>query len=101
MGGLCCYAFIAALLLRVVVQPRLKLKYNVQGVDDTLKNNVSMCCGGVVMAAELTGMYPRTVNRMLMRKSALQPRSRKTPRGGRRMASKILQTSLAVNGMVM
>jgi hypothetical protein len=30
----------------------------------------------------------------LMRKSALQPRSRKTPRGGRMMARMILQISL-------
>lgn len=35
-----------------------------------------------------------------MRKSALQPRSRKTPRGGRMMARMILQMSLAVKAMV-
>ena len=34
------------------------------------------------------------VNRMLMKKSALQPLSRKTPRGGRMMARMILQISL-------
>lgn len=34
------------------------------------------------------------VNRMLMRKSAPQPRSRKTPRGGRMKAKMILQMSL-------
>ena len=35
-----------------------------------------------------------------MRKSALQPRSRKTPSGGKMMARRILHMSLAVNGMV-
>ena len=34
-----------------------------------------------------------------MKKSALQPRSRKTPRGGRKMARMILQMSEAVKGM--
>jgi hypothetical protein len=34
------------------------------------------------------------VNRMLMRRSAPQPRSRKTPRGGRMMAMMILMMSL-------
>lgn len=37
---------------------------------------------------------PRMVRRMLMRRSAPQPRSRKTPRGGRMMARRILQMSL-------
>jgi len=37
---------------------------------------------------------------MLMRRSAPQPRSRKTPRGGRRMAKMILQMSEAVKGML-
>jgi len=36
-----------------------------------------------------------------MRKSALHPRSRKTPRGGRMIAIMILQISEAVKGMVM
>ena len=36
---------------------------------------------------------------MLMKKSALQPRSRNTPRGGRKMARMILQMSEAVKGM--
>lgn len=35
-----------------------------------------------------------------MKKSALQPRSRKTPRGGRKMARMILQMSDAVKGML-
>lgn len=39
------------------------------------------------------------VSRMLMKKSALQPRSRKTPRGGRKIARMILQMSEAVKGM--
>jgi hypothetical protein len=38
--------------------------------------------------------YPRIVSRMLIRRSAPQPRSRKTPRGGRKMARMILQMSL-------
>uniref|UniRef100_A0A0S1MIS1 Uncharacterized protein n=1 Tax=Phakopsora pachyrhizi TaxID=170000 RepID=A0A0S1MIS1_PHAPC len=40
------------------------------------------------------------VNRMLMRKSAPQPRSRKTPRGGRMMARMILMMSDPVKGML-
>lgn len=40
------------------------------------------------------------VNKMLMRKSAPQPRSRKTPTGGRKTAKMILQTSEAVKGML-
>lgn len=38
---------------------------------------------------------------MLMRRSAPQPRSRKTPKGGRRTAKMILQMSEAVKGMLM
>ncbi len=45
----------------------------------------------------MPGMYPSIVRTMLMRKSALQPRSRKTPRGGRKMARMILQMSLSCN----
>lgn len=37
---------------------------------------------------------PRIVRRMLIRRSAPQPRSRKTPMGGRMMARMILQISL-------
>lgn len=37
----------------------------------------------------IPGMYPRMVRMMLMRKSALHPRSRKTPTGGRKMARMI------------
>jgi len=40
------------------------------------------------------------VKRMLMRRSAPHPRSRKTPRGGRMMARMILQISLAVKGIL-
>lgn len=39
------------------------------------------------------------VRRMLMSRSAPQPRSRKTPTGGRKMARMILQMSEAVKGM--
>lgn len=38
--------------------------------------------------------YPRMVNRMLIKRSAPQPRSKKTPTGGRKMARMILQISL-------
>jgi hypothetical protein len=38
--------------------------------------------------------YPRIVRQMLMSRSAPQPRSRNTPRGGRMMARMILQISL-------
>lgn len=37
---------------------------------------------------------PRIVKQMLMQREAPQPTSRKTPRGGRRMAKMILQMSL-------
>lgn len=40
---------------------------------------------------------PRMVSRMLMRKSAPQPRSRKTPTGGRMTARMILQISLLIS----
>jgi hypothetical protein len=43
---------------------------------------------------ELINDLPRMVRRMLMKKSAPQPRSRKTPTGGRMMARRILQMSL-------
>ena len=43
----------------------------------------------------IPGMYPKSVRRMLIRKSALQtPTSSATPRGGTRMAAMILQMSL-------
>lgn len=43
---------------------------------------------------KVSDAYPRIVSRMLIRRSAPQPRSRKTPRGGRKMARMILQMSL-------
>lgn len=42
----------------------------------------------------MPGIYPRIVNRMLIRRSAPHPRSRKTPRGGKIMARMILKISL-------
>ena len=39
-------------------------------------------------------LTPRMVRRMLMHRSPPHPRSRKTPRGGRRTAKMILQMSL-------
>lgn len=50
--------------------------------------------GGAGDETERKRVLPRMVNRMLMRKSAPQPRSRKTPTGGRMMARMILQMSL-------
>jgi len=47
----------------------------------------------------IPGMKPRMVNRMLIRRSPPQPRSRKTPRGGRMTARMILMISEAVKGM--
>jgi len=44
----------------------------------------------------MPGMYPRQVSTMLISRSAPQPRSRKTPRGGRMMAAMILMMSLLV-----
>jgi hypothetical protein len=38
------------------------------------------------------GIHPRIERRMLIRKSALQPRFKKTARGGRKMARKYRQT---------
>jgi hypothetical protein len=62
---------------------------------------VSSCCRrlqirqiNTYMAWITPGIHPRMVNKMLIRKSAPQPRSRKTPRGGRIMAKIILQMSL-------
>lgn len=49
---------------------------------------------GTYMAWMIPGIQPRMVKQMLMRRSAPQPRSRKTPRGGRTMAKMILQMSL-------
>jgi hypothetical protein len=48
----------------------------------------------------IPGRYPRMVKRMLIRRSELHPRSRKTPSGGRMTAKMILQISLAVKGML-
>jgi hypothetical protein len=42
----------------------------------------------------IPGRYPKHVKIMLIRRSPVHPRSRKTPRGGRRMARRILQISL-------
>jgi len=44
----------------------------------------------------IPGMKPKIVNRMLIKRSAPHPRSRKTPRGGRMMAKMILQISLEI-----
>lgn len=48
----------------------------------------------------MPGMKPRMVRAMLMSRSAPQPRSRKTPRGGRMMAKMILQMSLVLVSLV-
>lgn len=45
-------------------------------------------------------IQPRMVNRMLMRRSAPQPLSRKTPTGGRKIAMMILQISEVVKGIL-
>jgi len=48
----------------------------------------------------MPGIQPRMVNKMLIKKSAPHPLSRNTPKGGRKMAKRILQISDAVNAMV-
>jgi len=76
---------------------RLVLEDDVQGVDDA----GDVCGRGLSVAGlkrnevwTVKDLQPRTVNRMLMRRSAPQPRSRKTPRGGSTTAQMILMMSL-------
>lgn len=57
----------------------------------------SSLSGEAIVGNQVWNAYPRIVNRMLMRRSAPQPRSRKTPRGGRMTARMILQMSLFSN----
>lgn len=76
---------------------RLILEDDVQGVDDTWDETVedvstSFYCVEIDSQMgswqdEMT--YPRIVRRMLIRTSAPHPRSRKTPRGGRMIATMI------------
>ena len=75
----------------------LVLEDDVQSVDDTgnvtqatVAQNVSTGC--LVMFA--SGWGETYVKTMLMSRSAPQPRSRKTPRGGSRTAKMILMMSL-------
>lgn len=42
----------------------------------------------------IPGRYPSKVRRQLIQKSAFNPRSKKTPTGGMKIAKKILQISL-------
>lgn len=49
---------------------------------------------------EIAKPYPRIVSNMLMKKSALQPRSRKTPTGGMKMAKMSLMMSLPVKAIL-
>ncbi len=79
----------------LVAVARLVLEDDVQGVDDAgnVACEVSIgfrVGGGAVQRSNV----PRQVSRMLMSRSAPQPRSRKTPRGGRRTAKMILMMSL-------
>lgn len=74
---------------------RLILEDDVQGVDDA--GDVCGVCQwlrvGVQCCFEIY-VQPRMVRSKLMRRSAPQPRSRKTPRGGSTMAQMILMMSL-------
>jgi len=45
------------------------------------------------------GIQPKIVRRILIKRSAWHPRSKKTPRGGRKMAKRILQMSEPVAGI--
>jgi hypothetical protein len=49
---------------------------------------------GVLGGRNEERVLPRMVSRMLIRRSVPQPRSRKTPTGGRMMARRTLQISL-------
>lgn len=44
-------------------------------------------------------MYPKIVKRILMKKSAPHPLSKRTPTGGKMMAKKTLQISEQVSGI--
>jgi len=48
----------------------------------------------------IPGIYPRQVRRMLINKSAPQPRSKNTPSGGRRTAQMMEKMSLPAPAMV-
>lgn len=73
----------------------LILQNDIKGVDDAGDvTKVRVSAVAPPWRCWLLVTYPRMVSRMLMRRSAPQPRSRKTPRGGRMMARMILQMSL-------
>jgi hypothetical protein len=75
----------------------LVLKNDVQGVDDAgdvCERDLSACCPEEECGEGGKDLQPRTVNSRLMRRSAPQPRSRKTPRGGSTTAQMILMMSL-------
>ena len=48
---------------------------------------------------KLPGIYPKIVNKMLMKKSAQHPFSKKTPSGGNKIAKRTLQISEQVSGI--
>lgn len=73
----------------------LILQNDIKGVDDAGDvSKVRVLAVAPPWRCWLPVTYPRMVSRMLIRRSAPQPRSRKTPRGGRMMARMILQMSL-------
>lgn len=60
-----------------------------------------MLVGQKKIEGEERAHTPRMVKRRLIKRSAPQPRSRKTPRGGSKTAKMILQMSEPVKGMLM
>jgi hypothetical protein len=72
----------------------LILQDDVEGVNDAGDVTVALSAFCNCRKRLLRWTYPRMVRRMLIRRSAPQPRSRKTPRGGRMTARMILQISL-------
>jgi hypothetical protein len=68
---------------------------------DVLQSSQYLGEGDLNRPAGIEGLTPRMVNRMLIQRSAPHPRSRKTPRGGRKMARIILQISEVVKGILM
>ena len=75
----------------------LVLENDVQSVNDTTASkSVRVRMHHIFILSRSTyGMYPSTVSRMLINRSAPHPRSRKTPTGGRKMARMILMMSLS------
>lgn len=64
----------------------MRMMYRAWMIPGMKLENALIVCN---LKGVLDGTYPRMVRRMLIRTSAPQPLSRKTPRGGRMMAAMI------------